>query len=66
MQPKYIIYDYLATGRLVSVLDDWELPILTMNIAFQTRTYMPIKVRVFIEALVERFKVNNFDKLWTT
>jgi hypothetical protein len=48
------------------VLDDWELPILTMNIAFQTRTYMPIKVRVFIEALVERFKVNNFDKLWTT
>jgi DNA-binding transcriptional LysR family regulator len=66
VQPKYIIYEYLATGRFVPVLDDWELPILTMNIAFQTRTYMPTKVRVFIEALVERFKVNNFNKLWTT
>ena len=43
VQPKYIIYDYLATGRLVPVLDDWELPILTMNIAFQTRIYMPTR-----------------------
>jgi DNA-binding transcriptional LysR family regulator len=65
VQPKYIVHDHLAAGRLVSVLDDWHLPLLTMNIAFQTRSYMPAKVRLFIEALVERFRVNDYTRLWT-
>jgi DNA-binding transcriptional LysR family regulator len=65
VQPKYIIYDYLQSGRLVPVLDDWDLPRLTMNIAFQTRTHMPAKVRLFIDALVERFRTNHYEALWT-
>lgn len=64
VQPKYIIYDYLERGELVTVLDDWELPTLTMNIAFQTRRYMPMKVRVFIDALTERFLSNDFERRW--
>jgi DNA-binding transcriptional LysR family regulator len=36
-QPTYIIHDDLRAGRLVRVLDDWDLPRLTMNIAFPTR-----------------------------
>ncbi|KAA0585424.1 LysR family transcriptional regulator (plasmid) [Azospirillum oryzae] len=66
VQPKYIIYDDLASGKLVSVLDDWHLPMLTMNIAFQTRAFMPAKVRVFVEALVERFKSNDYNNLWSS
>jgi DNA-binding transcriptional LysR family regulator len=66
VQPKYIVYDHLQSGRLVPVLNDWDLPRLTMNLAFQTRTYMPAKTRLFIDALVERFKVNDFTRLWTT
>ena len=65
VQPKYILYDDLVAGRLVPVLDAWDLPRLTMNLAFQTRSYMPMKVRVFIDALVERFQKNEFEKLWT-
>jgi DNA-binding transcriptional LysR family regulator len=64
IQPKYIVYDDLVAGRLVSVLDDWDLPRLTINIAFQTRAHMPAKDRVFIDALVERFRKNDFERLW--
>jgi DNA-binding transcriptional LysR family regulator len=65
VQPKYIVYDDLTAGRLVSVLDEWDLPRLTMNIAFQTRAHMPAKARLFIDALVERFEVHDFERLWT-
>lgn len=65
VQPKYIVYDDLKAGRLVPVLDDWDLPRLTMNIAFQTRTHMPVKVRLFIDALVERFQRNEYERHWT-
>lgn len=64
VQPKYIVYDDLLAGTLVPVLDDWELPRLTINIAFQTRAHMPAKDRVFIEALVERFRKNDYERLW--
>lgn len=65
VQPKYIIHDALEAGKLVPVLTDWDLPRLTMNIAFQTRAYMPTKVRVFVEALVERFRANDYTRRWT-
>ena len=64
VQPKYIVYDDLVAGRLVPVLDDWDLPRLTINIAFQTRAHMPAKDRVFIDALVERFRKNDYERLW--
>jgi len=65
IQPKYIVQDHLERGELVPVLDDWDLPRLTMNIAFQTRRHMPAKVRLFIEALAERFRQNDYERLWT-
>jgi Transcriptional regulator len=65
VQPKYIIYDDLEAGRLVPVLDDWDLPRLTMNIAFQTRSHLPVKVRLFIDALVARFHQNEYERHWT-
>ena len=66
VQPKYIVYDDIVAGRLRPVLDDWDLPRLTMNIAFQTRVHMPAKDRVFIEALVERFRKNDYERLWAS
>jgi len=65
VQPKYIVYDDIAAGRLVPVLDEWDLPRLTINIAFQTRVHLPAKVRLFIDALVERFRVGRYEELWT-
>jgi DNA-binding transcriptional LysR family regulator len=65
VQPKYIIHDDLKAGRLIPVLDDWDLPRLTMNIAFQTRSHLPVKVRLFIDALLERFHQNDYERHWT-
>lgn len=66
VQPKYIVYDEIARGALVPVLDDWDLPRLTMNFAFQTRAHLPAKVRLFMEAMSERFKANEFERRWTS
>jgi DNA-binding transcriptional LysR family regulator len=66
VQPKYIVYDDIARGALVPVLDHWDLPRLTMNFAFQTRAHMPAKVRLFMDAMLERFKVNEFERHWTS
>lgn len=63
-QPTYIIYDDLKAGRLVPVLDDWDLPRLTMNIAFPTKAHLPAKVRLFIEFLIARFRDRDYERHW--
>ncbi len=65
VQPKYILYDDLVAGRLVSVLDDWDLPRLTINIAFQSRRHMSAKVRTFIDFLVDHFERMDYERKWT-
>ncbi|WP_447588041.1 LysR substrate-binding domain-containing protein [Aquipseudomonas campi] len=66
IQPKYIIYDDIVAGRLIPVLSDWDLPRLTINIAFQNRRYMPAKTRLFIDFLVAHFQANDFERKWTS
>lgn len=65
VQPKYIIYDDLVAGRLLPVLNDWNLPRLTINLAFQDRRYMPAKTRLFIDFLLEHFKRSEYERYWT-
>lgn len=64
-QPTYIIEDDLDSGRLVRVLDDWDLPRLTMNIAYPSKSFIPLRTRLFIDFLVERFRMNDFESHWT-
>ena len=64
-QPTYIIHEDLVAGRLVRVLDDWDLPRLTINIAYPTRAFLPAKTRLFIDFLVEDFRRHNYERLWT-
>lgn len=65
-QPAYIISADLAAGRLVRVLDDWDLPRLTVNIAYPARAHLPAKVRLFIDYLAAEFQRKNFEALWTS
>lgn len=65
VQPKYILYEDLVAGRLVSVLDDWDLPQLAVNIAFQSRRHMSAKVRTFIDFLVAHFERMDYQRKWT-
>lgn len=64
IQPIYVIDDDIAAGRLLPILDDWELPLLTINAAFQERRYMPAKTRLFIEYLTNYFRANAFEQRW--
>jgi DNA-binding transcriptional LysR family regulator len=54
IQPTYIIHDHVVAGRLVPILEDWDLPRLKINIAYQNRQYMSSKVRHFRNAEYER------------
>tara|TARA_R110002124_G_scaffold1797_19_gene11636 strand:+ start:9267 stop:10181 length:915 start_codon:yes stop_codon:yes gene_type:complete len=64
-QPTYIIEDEVDSGRLVRVLDEWDLPRLTMNIAYPSKSFVPLRTRLFIDFLVERFRAGNFEQSWT-
>ncbi|SDC02169.1 transcriptional regulator, LysR family [Cupriavidus sp. YR651] len=66
VQPKYILYDDIVAGRLIPVLDDWDLPRLTVNIAFQNRHHLPARVRLFIEFLVGHFQRMDYERKWTS
>ncbi|BAI74421.1 transcriptional regulator (plasmid) [Azospirillum sp. B510] len=64
IQPAYIVHADIKAGRLVRVLPDWELPRLTMNLAFPSRTHLPARTRLFINALVEHFARHDFEADW--
>ncbi len=66
VQPKYIVYDDIVAGRLIPLLDDWDLPRLTINIAFQSRRYLAAKVRLFIDYLVAHFERMDYERKWTS
>jgi DNA-binding transcriptional LysR family regulator len=55
IQPTYSIYDDVKAGRLIPLLHEWELPKLSINIAYQTRKHLPAKVRVFIDYIMKHF-----------
>ena len=65
MQPTYIIHDDLVAGRLVRLLQEWELQRLTINIAYPTRRHLPAKVRCFVDFVVEQFAKHEFERRWT-
>ncbi|TCK32583.1 LysR family transcriptional regulator [Paraburkholderia sp. BL8N3] len=66
VQPLYIIHDDIVSGRLIPVLDEWQLPRLTINLAYQSRRFQPAKIRVFTDFLVERVKSLNLEERWMT
>jgi DNA-binding transcriptional LysR family regulator len=65
IQPIYIVHADLAAGRLVPVLPDWELPRLTMNIAYQNRERLPVKIRVFSDFLAEHIRAASDAEIWS-
>jgi DNA-binding transcriptional LysR family regulator len=64
IQPLYIVQRDILQGRLVPVLMDWQLPVLTMNIAYQNRVRLPAKIRVFSDFLVEHIRQNSEPGVW--
>jgi DNA-binding transcriptional LysR family regulator len=65
VQPSYIVYDDIVAGRLVPVLEDWDLPRLQINIAYPSRKHVSAKVRSFIDFMAEDFAACGYDRKWT-
>lgn len=65
VQPTYILFDDLAAGRLVPVLEEWTQSPLTVNLAFPSRKYRSKKVRVFVDCITRHFQTRQFDRIWT-
>ncbi len=66
VQPTYILYDDIVAGRLVPVLDDWDLPRLNINLAYPSRKHLSAKVRTFIDFMVEHFDKMDYERKWTS
>jgi DNA-binding transcriptional LysR family regulator len=64
IQPLYIIHDDVISGRLIPLLEDWHLPSLTINLAYQSRRYQPAKIRVFTDFLIECVRRLQLEKRW--
>ncbi|MFI5444472.1 LysR family transcriptional regulator [Polaromonas sp. UC242_47] len=65
VQPSYILYNDIVAGRLVPVLDEWDLPRLTINLAYPSRKHLSAKVRTFIDFVAEHFEKMNYERKWT-
>jgi DNA-binding transcriptional LysR family regulator len=65
VQASSLIYDDVDAGRLIPIFDEWDLPRLSINIAYRTRKHLPAKVRVFIDFMVNNFEHLDCDKKWT-
>ncbi len=65
VQPTYILYDDIVAGRLVPLLDEWDLPHLTINLAYPSRKHLSAKVRTFIDFMAEHFEKMNYERKWT-
>lgn len=65
VQPSYIVYDDIVAGRLVPMLDDWDLPRLTINLAYPSRKHLSAKVRTFIDFMAEHFSRMEYERKWT-
>ncbi|MGX4771761.1 LysR substrate-binding domain-containing protein [Bradyrhizobium guangdongense] len=64
IQPLYIVQGDIKAGKLVPVLTDWELPLLTMNVAYQNRVRLPAKIRVFSAFLVDHIRAHSDAGIW--
>jgi DNA-binding transcriptional LysR family regulator len=53
--PEYAVAHDIASGALVELLQEYELPNLDIQIAYPNRRHLPVKVRSFVDYLVEHF-----------
>jgi DNA-binding transcriptional LysR family regulator len=53
--PTYFVCDALRSGQLVTVLDDYAAPPLTLRALYPHNRHLSAKVRAFVDFLVARF-----------
>ena len=60
-QPSFLVYELLREGKLVRILEDWEVgEPSTVYAVYPSRQFLTAKVRSFIDFLLERFGENPY------
>lgn len=54
--PTYFIVDELRSGLLLSVLPDFSVPQVVLSAFYRRSPLLPLKVRMFLNFLIERYK----------
>ena len=55
LEPDFIVGAHLKGGRLVSLLEGFQAPTSPIYAVYPSRRYLPLKIRAFVDFLVERF-----------
>ena len=56
---------HLESGRLVRVLPDWYTEHGVISLYFSAKKLMPAKTRVFVDFIVDKFRVQQLSKKWS-
>jgi DNA-binding transcriptional LysR family regulator len=54
-EPDFLVHEAIRQKRLVQILRDWETDDLSLYAVYANRQFLPLKVRSFIDFLVEYF-----------
>lgn len=55
LQPDFIVHQAIRDGRLVELLSDFTGPEVDIHVLFSSASFMPIRIRSFIDFLVASF-----------
>jgi DNA-binding transcriptional LysR family regulator len=55
LTPRFIVCEYLRSGRLEAVLGDYAVPDLSIYAVYPHNRHLSAKLRVFVDFLVKRF-----------
>ena len=53
--PTFLIGDALREGSLVPLLEGWDFGRLGIHVLYPQRRFRPLRVRVFVDALLAHF-----------
>lgn len=56
LQPDFLVYEDLRSGRLVELIPDFSLHELTIQALYPTRKQLPLKVRRLVDFLVDALR----------
>ena len=64
IQPSFNVWQDIAAGRLVTILDEWDAGELGVFAVFPSRKLLPVKTRLFIDFLAGAFRNNSNHDVW--